>query len=217
MAEENSLRSAVDRILGAPPGGGPTTNATSAGTQSGAVQYAPPGGGLTSGADRIFYAPTDATSAGTGQGPINLGTTVGISNVLPPTGTSPQDKELAAIRAQTALLQKQTEALLKAPPQALAPLAPLPLPVMPPLPAPPPALPSLTAPAAAAPKTGYSVGGQLTTTTPTSRAAAAAPAPAPAPAPAANPLTTPAPGTPAQVITVGSGQVYNPTTGTYVR
>jgi hypothetical protein len=92
MAEENSLRSAVDRILGAPAGGGPTTsaNATSAGTQPGAVQLAA--------SSPINWANT-------------LGTTVGISNNLPPASTSAEDKMLADIRAQTALLQQQTAAL----------------------------------------------------------------------------------------------------------
>jgi hypothetical protein len=206
-ADANSLRDSINRIV-----------------------YAPPGGGSTTGADQIGYAPGtttgDATSAGTGQGPVNLGTTARLSNVLPPPGSSPQEKELAAIRAQTALLQQQTEALLKAPPQTFAPLPPLPLPPMPALPAPPPALPSLAASAAAPKPISTSVGGKLTTTTPTSRAAATA-AVAPAPAPVAlapNPLTSPLTvsqmnklpaGTPAQVVTVGSGQVYNPTTGTY--
>jgi hypothetical protein len=191
MAEENSLRSAVDRILGQPPGGG----ATSAGTGQGPMQLAAPAMASMNWQDM-------------------LGTTVGVSNKLPPPGSSPEEKELAMIRAQTAALQQQTASLLKTPAPPPAALAPLPLPAMP-APAPMPAMPAAPA-AAPRPATSYSVGGQLTTTTPSSRAAAAAAAaPAPAPVPA-NPLTAPT-GTPAQVVTVGSSQVYNPTTGTYVR
>lgn len=122
MAEEtNSLRAAVDRILGTTPGGSGSTATSAPDTRA---TPAP-----------VFPNYTSSDSAGTGGGPVQLATPTpynwnpvlttesAISNEGLP-AVSEADQQLADIRAQTAALQAQTAQLIGTPATSPTPSTP---------------------------------------------------------------------------------------------